>query len=169
VEGVEARVSRGLIELNPHTFPIMQEVYGKPEKYRERFADGWYRTGDEGRVDSNGYFWFLGRSDDLINTAGEKVSPFEVESALVTHPAVVEAAVVGVADSQRGQVIKAYVVLGEAYSGSEELKKELRDLVRAEVAGFAYPREIEFVTELPKTESGKILRRKLRDVVDNHI
>lgn len=164
VEEVEARVSQGLIELNPRTFPVMQEVYKQSEKYWERFANRWYKTGDEGRVDSDGYFWFTGRSDDLINTAGEKVSPFEVESALVTHPAVVEAGVVGVEDEKRGQIVKAFVVLGKNYRGSEELKKQLQVLVKTEVAGFAYPKIIEFVKDLPKTESGKIMRRKLRDL-----
>jgi acetyl-CoA synthetase/medium-chain acyl-CoA synthetase len=122
----------------------------------------WYVTGDRARVDEDGYFWFVGRSDDVIISAGYRIGPFEVESALVEHPAVAEAAVVAKADEMRGEIVKAFVILAPGRAGSEELAAELQDHVRTVTAPYKYPREVEFVEDLPKTISGKIRRVELR-------
>ncbi|WP_205519472.1 acyl-CoA synthetase [Pyxidicoccus caerfyrddinensis] len=122
----------------------------------------WYVTGDRAVRDADGYFWFVGRSDDVIKTSGYRVGPFEVESALLEHAAVAESAVIGVPDDKIGQRIKAYVVLAPGHTASQELAKELQEHVKHTTAPYKYPREIEFVTELPKTVSGKIRRAELR-------
>jgi acetyl-CoA synthetase len=125
--------------------------------------DGFYHTGDMAWMDEDGYFWFVGRADDIIKTSGYRVGPFEVESALIEHPAVLECAITGVPDPVRGQVIKATIVLTKEYKASEELKKELQDHVKKVTAPYKYPRVVEFVPELPKTISGKIRRVEIRD------
>jgi acetyl-CoA synthetase len=122
----------------------------------------WYITGDRAVKDADGYFWFVGRADDVIKTSGYRVGPFEVESALLEHAAVAESAVIGVADERIGQRIKAFVVLAPGYTGSPELAMELQEYVKRTTAPYKYPKEIEFVTELPKTVSGKIRRAELR-------
>jgi acyl-coenzyme A synthetase/AMP-(fatty) acid ligase len=127
------------------------------------FSGDWYYTGDRAIRDDDGYLWFVGRSDDVIISASYRIGPFEVESALVEHPAVAEAAVVGKADPQRTQIVKAYVILAAGYEGSPNLVTELQDHVKAVTAPYKYPREIEFVHELPKTISGKIRRVELRE------
>jgi len=126
------------------------------------FRGDWYVTGDRAVKDADGYFWFVGRSDDVIKTSGYRVGPFEVESALLEHAAVAESAVVGVPDERIGQRIKAYVVLAPGFTGSEALAEELREYVKKTTAPYKYPRDIEFVPELPKTVSGKIRRTELR-------
>ena len=126
-------------------------------------SPGLYRTGDKAWMDEDGYFWFLGRVDDLIKSSGYRIGPFEVESALVSHAAVVEAAVTGVPDPVRGQAVKASVVLAEGYAPSKELTKELQDHVKKVTAPYKYPRIIEYVKELPKTISGKIRRVEIRE------
>ncbi|MBC7356225.1 MAG: AMP-binding protein, partial [Desulfomicrobiaceae bacterium] len=123
---------------------------------------GVYHTGDKAWVDEDGYFWFLGRVDDLIKSSGYRIGPFEVESALVSHPAVVEAAVTGVPDPDRGQAVKASVVLALGYAPSPELTRELQSHVKKVTAPYKYPRIVEYVTELPKTISGKIKRAEIR-------
>jgi len=123
---------------------------------------GFYHTGDKAWVDEDGYFWFLGRTDDLIKSSGYRIGPFEVESALVSHDAVVEAAVTGVPDAVRGMAVKATVVLGAGYAPSDALTKELQDHVKTITAPYKYPRVIEYVAELPKTISGKIKRAEIR-------
>ena len=125
--------------------------------------DGFYRTGDKAWMDEDGYFWFLGRTDDLIKSSGYRIGPFEVESALVTHPAVAEAAVTGVPDAVRGQLVKATLVLKPGFEPSEKLIHELQDHVKSITASYKYPRVIEFVEELPKTISGKIRRAEIRN------
>lgn len=122
----------------------------------------WYLTGDRAQVDADGYFWFVGRSDDLISSGAYRIGPFEVESALLEHPAVVESAVVGSPDADRGNIVKAFVVLRSDYTASDALAKELKDHCKRVTAPYKYPREIEFVSELPKTRSGKIRRVELR-------
>ncbi|MCQ6963581.1 AMP-binding protein [Methanolobus chelungpuianus] len=134
-----------------------------PERTRDVWHDGYYHTGDMAWKDEDGYFWFVGRADDIIKTSGYRVGPFEVESALIEHPAVLECAITGVPDPIRGQVIKATIVLTRDYTASEELKKELQDHVKRVTAPYKYPRVIEFVKELPKTISGKIRRVEIRD------
>ncbi len=124
---------------------------------------GWYHTGDKAWVDEDGYYWFLGRVDDLIKTSGYRVGPFEVESALVSHPAVIEAAVTGVPDPLRGHAVKATIVLAAGYTPSDALTGELQDHVKSVTAPYKYPRIIEYVAELPKTISGKIKRAEIRN------
>lgn len=138
--------------------------YGKdPEKTEETWHDGYYHTGDMAWMDEDGYLWFVGRADDIIKTSGYKVGPFEVESALIQHPAVLECAITGVPDLERGQVIKATVVLTKSYTPGDALKKEMQEHVKEVTAPYKYPRIIEFVDELPKTISGKIRRVEIRE------
>lgn len=136
--------------------------YKDPAKTAEIMRDGWYHTGDMAWRDEDGYIWFVGRGDDVIKSSGYRIGPFEVESALVTHPAVVEAAITAVPDPVRGQIVKASVILTKGTRPSEALKKELQDHVKRTTAPYKYPRIIEFVDELPKTPSGKIKRAELR-------
>lgn len=133
-----------------------------PEKTASVMFDGYYHTGDKAWMDEDGYFWFLGRVDDLIKSSGYRIGPFEVESALVAHPAVVEAAVTGVPDDLRGQLVKATIVLAPDYEESEELTKELQNHVKKVTAPYKYPRIVNYVKELPKTISGKIRRVEIR-------
>jgi acetyl-CoA synthetase len=133
-----------------------------PEATAESFRGNWYYTGDKGYKDEEGYFWFVGRADDVINSSGYRIGPFEVESALQSHPAVAESAVVGSPDPLRGTIVKAFVVLAPGHDPSEQLVKGIQEHVKAETAPYKYPREIEFVLELPKTLSGKIRRVELR-------
>lgn len=128
----------------------------------DSFRNGWYYTGDTASRDADGYLWFVGRSDDLISSAGYRISPFEVESALLEHDKIVESAVVGVPDETRGQLVKAYVILTAGVEGTDELAKEIQEFCKNLTAPYKYPREIEFVSELPKTISGKIRRVELR-------
>lgn len=137
--------------------------YRDDEATMNAFRDGWYYTGDKAARDEDGYFWFEGRSDDVITSAAYRIGPFEVESALVEHPAVAEAAVVGRDDPERTQVVVAFVVLAPGHSGSDELAVTLQQHVRSVTAPYKYPREIFFVEELPKTVSGKIRRTELRE------
>ena len=135
------------------------------KKRHEAYHDGIYYTGDVAWRDEDGYYWFVGRADDVIKSSGYRIGPFEVESALMTHPAVVECAVTGVPDEIRGQVVKATIVLSAAYKdkAGEALVKEIQDHVKQVTAPYKYPRVIEFVEELPKTISGKIRRVEIRD------
>ncbi len=128
----------------------------------EPWRNGWYHTGDKAHMDKDGYYWFFGRVDDLIKTSGYRVGPFEVESALVSHPAVLEAAVTGVPDPVRGQAIKASIVLAKDFFPSQQLIHEIQEYVKSITAPYKYPRIIEFVKELPKTISGKIKRAEIR-------
>ncbi len=127
------------------------------------FHGGWYFTGDKGRCDEDGYFWFEGRSDDVITSSAYRIGPFEVESALIEHPAVAEAAVVGKDDPERTQLVTAFVICAPGYDGSDALAKELQEHVKQTTAPYKYPRLVYFVDELPKTVSGKIRRTELRD------
>ncbi len=154
--------TEGNIALKPPWPSLMKTIWKRPHKYKSYFVHGWYISGDRGMMDRDGYFWFIGRADDVIKTAGERVGPFEVESALISHPAVVEAGVIGKPDPMRGEIIKAFVVLEKDKKKSESLKKELAEYVKKHLAGHAYPKEIEFIDKLPKTRSGKIMRRILK-------
>jgi acetyl-CoA synthetase len=133
-----------------------------PEANAKSFRDGWYYTGDKAWRDGDGYFWFEGRDDDVITSSAYRIGPFEVESALVEHAAVVEAAVVGKDDPQRTQIVTAFVILAAGYEPSDALAAELQQHTRELTAPYKYPREIHFVGELPKTVSGKIRRSELR-------
>jgi len=142
---------------------MMYKIWNNPEKYESYFMPGdWYVSGDSAYMDEDGYFWFQGRIDDVINTSGERVGPFEVESKLVEHPAIAEAGVIGIPDPVRGEIIKAFVALRDGYEPSDELKEEIRLFVKKGLAAHAAPREIEFRDKLPKTRSGKIMRRVLK-------
>ncbi|MGH7245349.1 MAG: AMP-binding enzyme, partial [Candidatus Levyibacteriota bacterium] len=141
---------------------LMKEIWGNEEKYKSYFLGEWYISGDRAYKDADGYFWFVGRADDVIKTSGERVGPFEVESALVAYPDVVEAGVIGKPDEVRGEIIKAFVVLKPGIIASDELKEKLQAHVKQHLAGHAYPREIAFIEKLPKTRSGKIMRRLLK-------
>ncbi len=142
---------------------MMKEIYKNKPKYDEYFRlKGWYLSGDQAYKDKDGFIWFAGRADDVIKTAGERVGPFEVESALIQHPAVAEAGVIGKPDAVRGSIIKAFISLRNGYTASDELKKEISDFVKKNMAAHAAPREVAFVDKVPKTRSGKIMRRVLR-------
>ena len=142
---------------------MMKQIWNNPEKYESYFMpNDWYVSGDSAYMDEDGYFWFQGRIDDVIMTAGERVGPFEVESKLVEHPAVAEAGVIGKPDPVRGEIIKAFIALRAGYAPSEELKEEIRQFVKNGLAAHAAPREISFKDKLPKTRSGKIMRRVLK-------
>lgn len=136
--------------------------WNNASRYDSRFKNGWYLTGDRARLDADGYFWFVGREDDVINTAGHLVGPFEVESALVEHPAVAEAAVIGIPDPERMEVIKAFIALKAGVGDTAELRQDIQQFVRHHLAAHAYPRVLEVVPNLPKTRSGKIMRRLLK-------
>jgi len=152
----------GLIALRPDWPARMRGYWGRPEAFAERFRDGWYLTGDRATIDADGYFWFVGRDDDVINTAGHLVGPFEVESALLEHPGVAESAAVAKPDPVNMEVVKAFVVLKPGVDPSADLELGIMNSLRRRLSPLAMPQEIEFVASLPKTRSGKIVRRVLR-------
>jgi medium-chain acyl-CoA synthetase len=141
---------------------LFKEYWKNPDAMATSFHHGWYATGDRGLWDEDGYFWFVGRADDVIISAGYRIGPFEVESALIEHPAVAEAAAVASPDPVRGAIVKAFVVLAPGRTASDALASELQEHVKKVTAPYKYPREIEFVSDLPKTISGKIRRIDLR-------
>lgn len=142
---------------------MMRKIWKNQDKFNEYFRiKGWYLSGDTAYQDEDGYFWFQGRIDDVINTSGKRVGPFEVESALVEHPAVAEAGVIGKPDPVRGEIIKAFISLRDGFTPSDELIEEIKKFVKTHTAAHAAPREIEFKEKLPKTRSGKIMRRVLK-------
>ncbi|MEN2467915.1 acetate--CoA ligase [Ornithinibacillus sp. JPR2-1] len=141
---------------------MMRAIWNNPSKYDSYFINGWYVSGDSAYRDEDGYFWFQGRLDDVINTSGERVGPFEVESKLIEHPAVAEAGVIGKPDPQRGEIIKAFVTLNPGYQESDELLEDIRQFVKTGLSAHAAPREIEVRDSIPKTRSGKIMRRLLK-------
>nr|MDD6335637.1 AMP-binding protein [bacterium] len=142
---------------------LFMGYYGDPERTKAAWHDGLYRTGDIAWRDEQGYLWYVGRADDIIKSSGYRIGPFEVESVMMEHPAVVEVAITGVPDPVRGQVVKATVVLAKGYQPSDQLKKELQDYVKHATAPYKYPRVVEFVDELPKTISGKVRRVQIRE------
>jgi len=151
--GIRAWIDDGELVVDPATVPTF---------FLDGARDRPWRTGDRVREDEDGYLWFEGRTDDVIISAGYRIGPFEVESALVSHPAVAEAAAVAAPDELRGQVVRAVVVLRDGYQAGDALAHELQDHVRAETAPYKYPRIVDFAAELPKTPSGKIMRAELR-------
>jgi acetyl-CoA synthetase len=155
--------SVGQIAFNTDSFPNVFKGYWKdPEKTAEKMIGKWFLTGDLAFKDQEGYFWFQGRADDIISSAGYRIGPFEIESCLLEHQAVVEAAAVGKPDPMKGEIVKAFVVLADGFTPSDELAQELSLFVKNRLSKHEYPREVEFVTELPKTPSGKIQRFILR-------
>lgn len=142
---------------------LFKGYYKEPERTAKAQTGKYYITGDLAHVDDDGYFWFEGRRDDIIISSGYTIGPFEVEDALTNHPAVKECAVVAKPHDIRGNIVKAFVILQDHTAGDDTLVKELQQFVKNEVAPYKYPREIEFVDDLPKTNSGKIRRVELRD------
>jgi acetyl-CoA synthetase len=153
----------GFLALRPGWPSMMVGIWRNTPKFKEYFdVPGWYIAGDQAYKDEDGYIWFLGRADDVIKTSGERLGPFEVESALIEHPAVAESGVIGKPDELRGEIVKAFIVLRPGFTPSDKLKEDITHFVKTRLAYYAYPREIEFVESLPKTRSGKIMRRVLK-------
>jgi acetyl-CoA synthetase len=153
-----------VIDIKDGKFPpgLFRDYHKNDDKHIRAFVDNRYHTGDICKKDEDGYFWFVSRGDDIIKSSGYRIGPFEVESALLPHPAVLECAITGVPDEIRGQVIKATIVLTSGYKPSDELARELQDFVKKTTAPYKYPRVIEFVEALPKTISGKVQRANIR-------
>jgi acetyl-CoA synthetase len=164
VEGNELEPGElGLLAIKKGWPSMMKEIWKNEDKFQSYFVGDWYVSGDLATIDEEGYVFFQGRSDDMINSSGERIGPFEVESKLIEHPAVVEAAVIGKPDTVRGEIVKAFIVLAEGVVETEELKKDIQTFVRFKLSAHAMPREIQVLAELPKTQiSGKILRRVLK-------
>jgi acetyl-CoA synthetase len=155
----------GVIAVKRNKYLLAQGYWNDKEKWDARFLKGeWFNTGDLAATDEDGYFFYKGREDDIISSSGYRIGPAEVEGTLLEHPGVAEAAVVGKPDEQRGELVKAFVVLKAGFESSGDLSKELQNLVRNRYSKHAYPREIDFLPELPKTESGKVMRRELRKI-----
>lgn len=151
----------GLIAFKPGWPAMMTTYWNNPEKYSEKFVNGWYLPGDRAYLDSEEYYWFIGRDDDVINTGGHLVSPFEVESALLEHEAVSESAVVAKPDEVNMEVVKAFITLKPGYTPNDDLELEIMNFIRKKLSSLAMPQEIEYMDSLPKTRSGKIMRRLL--------
>ena len=162
VEIIEDPDIQGELALRPGWPSMFRGYLGDEERYRKCFAGGWYLTGDLARKDEDGYFWFVGRADDVIKSAGHLIGPFEVESALMEHPAVAEAGVIGKPDPVAGEVVKAFVALKPGFQPSDALAKELLGHARKRLGAAVAPKEIDFRANLPKTRSGKIMRRLLK-------
>jgi acetyl-CoA synthetase len=162
VEVVDEPGVEGELALRPGWPSMFRGYLNEEERYSKCFAGGWYLTGDLARRDADGYFWFVGRADDVIKSSGHLIGPFEVESALMEHPAVSEVGVIGKPDPVAGQVVKAFTSLKAAYSPNEELRRELLGFARKRLGAVVAPKEIDFVASVPKTRSGKIMRRLLK-------
>jgi len=162
VEPIEAPGVDGELALRTPWPSMMRGYLHEDERYRKCFADGWYLTGDLAHRDADGYYWFVGRADDVIKSAGHLIGPFEVESALMEHPAVAEAGVIGIPDPMAGEVVKAFVALKPGFEAGETLRRELLGHARKRLGAAVAPKQIEFRDNLPKTRSGKIMRRLLK-------
>jgi acetyl-CoA synthetase len=162
VEVIEQPHTQGELGLRPGWPSMFRDYWGEPARYRKCFVGGWYLTGDLARRDADGYFWFVGRADDVIKTSGHLVGPFEVESVLMEHEAVAEAGVIGKPDPVAMEIVKAFVSLKDGYRPTPELRRDLLALARARLGAVVAPKEIEFQPSLPKTRSGKIMRRLLK-------
>jgi acetyl-CoA synthetase len=141
---------------------MFRAYLGDEARYRKCFADGWYLTGDLARCDADGYFWFVGRADDVIKSSGHLIGPFEVESALMEHPAVAEVGVIGKPDPVAGEIVKAFVSLKAGFAESEALLRDIQGFGRKRLGAAVAPKQLAFVARIPKTRSGKILRRLLK-------
>jgi acetyl-CoA synthetase len=157
------REGRIAIATDPRPPGLFVEYLENEAANKKSFVKGWYYTDDKAAIDDEGNFWYIGRDDDVIKASGYRIGPFEVESALMEHPAVAEAAAVGSPDPVRGQIVKAFVVLKPGFIPSDSLAKDLQELVKRLTAPYKYPRSIEFTETLPKTISGKIRRNVLRE------
>lgn len=158
---IEEPGKAGLIAFKPGWPAMMRTYWRNEEKYREKFVNGWYLSGDRSSIDNEGYYWFIGRDDDVINTGGHLVSPFEVESALLEHPAVGESAVTSRPDEINMEVVKAFITLKPGFTASSDLELEIMNFIRKKLSPLAMPQAVEFMDSLPKTRSGKIMRRVL--------
>ncbi len=152
----------GELALRPGWPSMFRAYWNEPERYQKCFSDGWYLTGDLARKDADGYFWFIGRKDDVIKTSGHLIGPFEVESILMEHPAVAEAGVIGKPDPMALEIVKAFVVLKPGFLPGEDLKLEIMGFARSRLGAAVAPKEIDFTEDLPRTRSGKIMRRLLK-------
>ncbi len=159
---IEKKGIVGMIALMPGWPAMFRTYWNNEETYNNKFKNGWYLSGDRASIDEDGYYWFVGRDDDVINTAGHLVGPFEIESALLEHPAVAESAVVGKPDPVNMEVVKAFIALKPGNDPTKMLELEIMNFIRKKLSALAMPQEIEFVDSLPKTRSGKIMRRVLR-------
>jgi acetyl-CoA synthetase len=162
IEPVEEPDQQGELALRVGWPSMFRGYWHEERRYRKCFVDGYYLSGDLAKRDSDGYYWFVGRADDVIKSAGHLIGPFEVESVLMEHPAVAEAGVIGKPDPVAMEVVKGFVALKAGYQPSEELRKELLGLARKRLGVAVAPREIDFQASLPKTRSGKIMRRLLK-------
>ncbi|HVA57659.1 MAG: acetate--CoA ligase [Gemmatimonadaceae bacterium] len=162
VEVIDTPDVQGELALKPGWPSMFRGYLGNEERYRECFVDGWYLTGDLARRDADGYYWFVGRADDVIKSSGHLIGPFEVESTLLEHPGVAEAAVIGKPDPVAGQIVKAFVSLREGYTPTDELRLDLLGFARKRLGAAVAPKEIAFLDTLPRTRSGKLMRRLLR-------
>ncbi len=161
-EPVDKPGTVGLIAFRPGWPSMMRAYWNNQETYDGKFKNGWYLSGDRSSIDADGYYWFVGRDDDVINTAGHLVGPFEIESALLEHPAVAESAAVGKPDPLNMEVVKAFIALKPGFEPSSDLEMEIMNFIRKKLSPLAMPQEIEFMASMPKTRSGKIMRRMLR-------
>jgi acetyl-CoA synthetase len=162
VREISKPMAMGELALRPGWPSMMRAYLHEQARYKKCFVDGWYLTGDLAMRDAEGYYWFVGRADDVIKSAGHRIGPFEVESALMEHPAVTEAGVIGIPDPAAGEVVKAFVALKPGYEGNEALRKELLGHARKRLGSAVAPKDIAFRQNLPKTRSGKIMRRLLK-------
>jgi acetyl-CoA synthetase len=153
---------QGELALRPGWPSMFRDYLNEPERYEKCFKGGFYLTGDLARKDSDGYFWFVGRKDDVIKTSGHLIGPFEVESTLMEHQAVAEAGVIGKPDPVAMEVVKAFVLLKNDYKPTDSLRRDLLGFARLRLGAVVAPKEIEFVVTLPHTRSGKIMRRLLK-------
>jgi acetyl-CoA synthetase len=168
IPGITAKIIDNTISLKPDFPSLMIGIYNHKQMFKDYFKSGWFRTNDSATLDKDGYFFFVGRKDDIIKTSGERVSPLEIENILQKHSSVKEAAVIGIPDELKGAIIKAFIILNDCIEPTEKLKNELSMFVKQNYAGHAYPKEIEFVPSLPKTNSGKIIRMKLREMEEKN-
>jgi acetyl-CoA synthetase len=162
VEVLDTPDDEGQLALRPGWPSMFRAYLGDPERYAACFADGWYLTGDLARRDADGWYWFLGRADDVIKTSGHLVGPAEVEAVLTAHPAVVEAGVIGLPDPVAGEVVKAFVTLYPSHEPTEALRRDIQGFARVRLGPAVAPRDVAFTADLPKTRSGKIMRRLLK-------
>jgi len=162
VEEIHEPGEQGELALRPGWPSMFRGYWGEPERYQKCFANGLYLTGDLARCDPDGYFWFIGRADDVIKTSGHLIGPFEVESVLMAHPAVAEAGVIGKPDPVAMEIVKAFVSLKHGFAATPALQRELLAFARQRLGAVVAPKELEFRHDLPKTRSGKIMRRLLK-------
>jgi len=171
-DGKSIRVGGGLLAITRPWPSMLRTIWGDPDRYVSTYFSKWpgrpdlYFAGDGAKRDANGYFWILGRVDDVLNVAGHRIGTMEVESALVSHPAVAEAAVVGKAHELKGQALAAFVTLRDGHTMTPGLRDELREHVAEKIGALARPDDVLFSADLPKTRSGKIMRRLLRDIAE---